>query len=156
MILHLNWGKSLLLKDASADNAIYSLDLSHVPDRAGIYIFGRRHGSTFEALYVGKATKIRGRIRVHFNNLKLMQHLRTAKSGKRILLTGVFERKQAQNVAKSLRIAEQALIRHFLAEGHDLVNKAGTRIRRHEIVSDGNHPKRYFPKSVFAEKGRGE
>jgi hypothetical protein len=53
-------------------------------------------------------------------------------------------------------IAERALMRHFLGEGHDLVNKQGTRIRTHTIRSSGRHPKRFFPNEIQMEKRRGE
>jgi hypothetical protein len=49
-------------------------------------------------------------------------------------------------------LIERALIRYFLSEGHDLVNKQGVRIRRHEITSAGKHPKRYFASPIFLER----
>jgi len=156
MNLHVSWGRPIPLKDGRKDNLIYTVDLSKVPDRGGVYIFGRRFGNTFEALYVVKATRIRGRIRGHFNNLRLMQHLRNAKIGKRILLAGALQGKPGQKLPKSLTLAERALIRYFLSEGHDLVNKLGTRIRRHELVSDGAHPKRFVPRIIYTEKAKGE
>ena len=59
-----------------------------------------------------------------------------------VLLAGVFQGRPGQKLAKSLTLAERAFIRYFLSEGHELVNKLGTRIRRHELVSDGQHPLR--------------
>ncbi|MFN3566816.1 MAG: GIY-YIG nuclease family protein, partial [Burkholderiaceae bacterium] len=61
-----------------------------------------------------------------------------------------------QRVEKSLVLIERALIRYFLSEGHDLVNKQGTRLRRHEIVSSGKHPKRFIPSPMYLEKAKGE
>lgn len=156
MKLHVEWGRPLQLKDASRDNMIYNLDLGKIPTGAGVYIFGRRWGSQFEALYVGKANNIRGRIKEHLNNLRLMQHLRNAKSGKRILLAGKILTKPGQRLPKTLALTERALIRHFLAEGHDLVNLQGTRLRRHELQSIGQHPRRFFPSTIFLEKAKGE
>jgi hypothetical protein len=156
MILHLNWSRAIPLKDGTKHGLIYTVDLGKVPNRPGIYIFGRLFGNTFEALYVGKATRIRGRIHSHFNNLRLMQHLREAKIGKRVLLAGVLQMKPGQKLPKCLTLSERALIRHFLSEGHDLVNKLGTQIRRHELISDGAHPKRYFPRTVYTERAKGE
>ena len=156
MILHVNWGRAIPLKDGRKQGLIYTVDLEKVPNRAGVYIFGRRFGSTFEALYVGKATRIRGRIYSHLNNLRLMQHLRKAKIGKRMLFAGVVQMKPGQKLPKCLTLSERALIRHFLSEGHDLVNKLGTQIRRHELISDGSHPKRYFPRVVYTERAKGE
>ena len=156
MKLHLDWGRPIQLKDASKQNMIYGLDLAKVTSGAGVHIFGRRWGSQFEELYVGKAGNIRSRVKGHLNNLRLMQHLHNAKTGKRIVLAGRLVTKQGQQMAKCLALAERALIRYFLSEGHDLVNKQGTRLRRHELTSSGQHPKRYFPRMMYLEKAKGE
>jgi len=159
MQLQLEWNRPLLLKDGRSQNLIYCLDLNKLPHAAGIYILGRRWGrgakALFEALYVGKATSVRGRVKSQLNNLRLMQHLKNAKAGKRILLVGRILLKPGQRVEKSLLLAERALIRYFLSEGHDLVNMQGTRLRRHEIVSSGKHPKRFIPGLIYLEKAKG-
>jgi hypothetical protein len=156
MRLHIEWERPIPLKDATADNMIYRVDLGKLKTVSGIYVFGRRWGAQLEALYVGKASNIRGRVKGHLNNLRLMQHLRNAKSGKRIVLAGELVTQQGQQLAKCLKLAERALIRHFLSEGHDLVNKQGTRLRRHELESSGKHPKRFFPAAIYLEKAKGE
>jgi hypothetical protein len=91
-----------------------------------------------------------------FTLQKLMQHLSNAKTGKRVLLAGRLVTKRGQRLQKCLTLAERAFIRYFLSEGHDLVNKQGTRLRRHEVESSGCHPKRYFPRQMHVEKGKGE
>lgn len=156
MKLHVEWSRPIQLRDASMENMIYGLDLARVSGAPGIYVFGRRWGSQFEALYVGKALNIRSRLNGHLNNLKLMQHLRNAKTGKRIVLAGRLLTKRGQRLPKCLRLAERSLIRYFLSEGHDLVNKQGTRLMRHEVASDGQYPKRFFPRLMYVEKARGE
>jgi hypothetical protein len=156
MRLHVEWGRPVRLRDASENNMIYDVDLGKVTERAGVYLFGRRWGSQFEALYVGKAGNIRRRLNGHLNNLRLMQHLHNAKTGKRIVLAGTLVTKPGQRLSKSLALAERALIRYFLSEGHDLVNKQGTRLRRHELASSGQYPKRYFPKLMYLERAKGE
>ncbi len=157
MKLHLEWDRAIQLRDTSKDNMIYGLDLGKVTEGVGVYIFGRRWGSQFEALYVGKAGNIRSRVKGHLiNNLRVMQHLHNAKAAKRIVLTGTLVTKRGQKLPKSLALAERALIRYFLSEGDDLVNKQGTRLRRHELASSGQHPKRFFPKLMYLEKSKGE
>jgi len=156
MRLHVEWTRPIPLRKAKEQNALYGIDLDKLPRSPGIYIFGRRYGQSFEALYVGKANKIRSRVRSQLNNLRLMQHLKNASAGKRILLAGQFTAKPGQRQPKSLALAERALIRHFLSEGHDLVNQQGTRLRRHELASDGRYPKRYFPRLIYLERGKGE
>ena len=156
MNLQVEWGRPVQLKDATNDNMIYGLDLSKITTGAGVYIFGRRWGAQFEALYVGKAGNVRGRVKGHLNNLRLMQHLRNAKAGKRIVLAARLVTRRGQKLPKSLALAERALIRYFLSEGHDLVNKQGARLRRHELASSGQHPKRFFPSLMYLEKAKGE
>lgn len=156
MKLHLEWSRPLQLKDATAENLVFKADISKIPAAPGIYVFGRRWGTQFQALYVGKAANLRGRVKSHFNNLRLMQHVKNARNGKRVVLVGKFVSRPGQQVEKCLRILERGFIRHFLSEGHDLVNKQGTAIRRHEFVSAGKHPRRAFPNSMYVEKAKGE
>lgn len=85
MKLYLEWSKPLRLKDASADKLIFKADTEELPAAAGLYVFGRRWGQQFEALYVGKAANIRSRVKSHFNNLRLMNHIKDAKNGQRIV-----------------------------------------------------------------------
>jgi hypothetical protein len=156
MKLHLEWARPIQLKDGAKQNLIYTIDTMKLPQASGIYILGRRWGSDLEALYVGKANNIRGRVKGQFNNLRLMQHLRNAKTGKRILLAGRIVTRPGQRLEKSLLLIERALIRYFLSEGHDLVNKQGTRLRRHSVVSSGKHPKRFIPNTMYLERAKGE
>jgi hypothetical protein len=156
MKLHIEWNRPVSLKDGAKQNLIYFVDPSKLSTASGIYILGRRWGSDLEALYVGKANNIRSRVKGQFNNLRLMQHLRNAKTGKRILLTGRIVTRPGQRLEKSLLLLERALIRYFLSEGHDLVNKQGARLRRHEVTSSGKHPRRFFPSPIFLERAKGE
>jgi hypothetical protein len=65
------------------------------------------------------------------------------------VLAGKFISKRGQQEAKCLPLLEKALIRYFLSEGHDLVNKQGTRLRRHEITS--KKPQWIVPKLMFLD-----
>jgi hypothetical protein len=156
MKLFIEWNRTLVLRDASRHNLIYDVDLRKIPEDAGLYIFGRRWGAGFEALYVGKAFNVRARVKSQLNNLRLMQHLRNAKTGSRVLLVSQIKTKPGQRLEKCLVLIERAMIRYFLSEGYDLVNKQGTRIRRHEVLSSGKHPKRFVPNIMFVERGPDE
>lgn len=156
MQLHVEWGRPIPLKDGAQQNLIYYVDSSRITEATGVYVFGRTHGKGFEALYVGKGVRLRSRVKGQFNNLRLMQHVRNAKSGRRILLCGRIVTKPGQQIEKALSLTERALIRYFLSEGDDLVNKQGTRLRRHELVSTGKHPKRLLPSPIYLERAKGE
>lgn len=156
MRLSVEWMRPIVLKDGTRQNLIYTADPNRLPDVAGIYVLGRRWGSQFEALYVGKANRIRGRLKTQMNNLRLMQHLKNAKAGKRVTLCGRVVTRPGQRLEKCMALIERALVRYFLSKGHDLVNKQGTRLRRHEIASSGKQPKRFIPGLMYVERGRGE
>ena len=155
MRLAVEWTRPIPLKDAAKQNLMYSVLLDKLPPVPGVYVFGRRWGGQFEALYVGKANRIRNRVTVQLNNLRLMQHVKNAKAGKRIVLAGCIVTKPGQQRDRCLPLVERALIRYFLSEGHDLVNKQGVRLRRHEVASSGKFPKRFFPSLMYVEKGKG-
>ena len=155
MKLQLEWARAMPLRDARRDeNLIYSVDCSKLPETCGVYIFGRRFGRNFEALYVGQANSIRGRVRAQLERLPLMMHLKKAKSGTRIILAARFVSRPGQQEKKCLTLLERALIRYFLSEGHDLVNVQGARLRRHEITS--KNPRRVVPHLMFVDRGKGE
>ena len=154
MKLSIEWSRPVRLKDATLDNLIYSVELEKLPNTSGLYVFGRKYGRQFEALYVGKANRIRGRVKGQLNNLRLMQHLKNAKAGTRFVMHCRLVAKPGQQMTKCLLLMERALIRHFLSEGHDLVNKQGARLLRHEITSTGHNPKRFIPRLMYVKRGK--
>lgn len=81
MDLHLEWQRPIVLRDGTRQDLIYVTDFDRLPDTPGVYVFGRRFGKQIEALYVGKANRLRGRVKGQFNNLRLMQHLGTRARG---------------------------------------------------------------------------
>jgi hypothetical protein len=152
MHLQLEWTRRLPLRDGRKIGLLYAVDLEKVPNKPGVYIFGRTFGRSFEALYVGKARNLRRRVAGQLkNNVRLMMHMSNASIGKRIVLAGVFKPKPGQNKDRCLALIERAFIRYFLSETHDLVNVSGTRLRQHEIASRGRHPKKFFSRLIFLE-----
>jgi hypothetical protein len=140
------------LGSGADQNLIYTCAHDALPDRPGIYIFGRRHGSSFEALYVGKAGSLQDRVKTQFKNLPLMKHVENAKTGERILLLGRFISQQGQQADICLPIIERALIRHFLERDDDIVNKHGTRLKTHEILSNGVATRHGIPGSIVVDQ----
>lgn len=157
MKLEISWNKPTPLKRETEGWKIYSCNLDRIPVTSGIYIFARYYNSRYYALYVGQSKNMRSRVKGHFSNLKLMDHLKKAKSGKRVLITGSISTRGGQNPDKARNIAERAFIRQFLAEeGHDLVNHKGTKLQRHEILSTGKVKRSFIPSSIYLEKKKGE
>jgi hypothetical protein len=138
MKLRIEWLPSIQLEDGRDQNLIYVCDYESIPERPGIYVFGRTFGAAFEALYVGRAgSSLKRRIKQQFNNVKLMQHVRNAKNGDRVLLVGLFASQKGQQTNNCLPVMEHAFIRHYLDADNDLVNVQGTRLKTHAIVSSG-------------------
>ena len=99
MKLYLAWKSPVPLKDGDRENLIYLPDQERLPKAAGVYVFGRRRkNGGFEALYVGRANNIRGRVWGQRKNLPLMMHLKNAKDGQRVVRIGVFESRSGQKV----------------------------------------------------------
>jgi len=140
MKLQLSWHRSIKLGKFP-----YSTDISKIPDTAGVYIFLRAHGETAEALYVGKATNLRSRIKQQFNNLKLMTAIQAAANGERRLVFAELITKPGQKVATAIPLCEKSLIRFYLARGDGLVNIQGTSIKFHELESERGDLKNFLP-----------
>lgn len=155
MEISLEWKRFIPLKEGYAEKLIYTLDFDLLPSSAGIYIFGRKYAKSFEALYVGKALNLRTRIKRQIKgNIKLMRHIEDASSGARVLVAAEIVPKSGQKLEKILLIAERAFIKHFLGEGHDLVNTQGTKFRRHVVSSNRKQFRKYIPMKMFIEKSR--
>jgi hypothetical protein len=151
MKLALQWYKPLALKIDKDGNGIYTVTLGDIPTVPGIYLFLRTHGRKSEVLYVGKADQLRLRIKQQLNNLKLMKGIERAATGKRLLAFAKFIPKQAQQQTKALRRIETAYIRHYLADGHKLINKQGTKIAKDTIASDRSQLRKLIPKEIYFE-----
>jgi len=69
MNLEIEWEKPVPLRKAprkarKESGYIYKVDLTVLPNVPGIYVFARRWGKSYEALYVGQSMKIRRRVPV--------------------------------------------------------------------------------------------
>lgn len=154
MHLQVDWSDPIPMRLDRRHSPMFTVDLEVLPDGPGIYVFARRWGKTsFEALYVGKATNLRRRIKGQLNNLKLMQHVREARAGRRILFVGSLVTRPGQQVDRCLPIVERAFIRYFLSEGCDLVNIQGAKLRQHEIASI-YAPRSFVPKLMYVDRSR--
>jgi len=88
MDLEIEWKKPVPLRKTPKGLYIYNVDLEVLPAVPGIYVFARRWGRSYEALYVGQSKRIRRRVRNHLNNLRLMKYLENAKIGRRFVIVG--------------------------------------------------------------------
>jgi hypothetical protein len=154
MKISLKWEKPLRLKDGARLNQIYYCrECSRLSRKPGLYVFARKFGKTVVPLYIGQASKLRGRIEGQFNNVRLMMGIKQAHAGRRILIVARLYLKRGQQMSKVLDIVESALIKNALAQGHDLLNQQGTKTKVHVIRSQGNSSSRQIaPLTMFAER----
>lgn len=128
---HLDWHQPQLLKFYP-----YQPDLDQIPRAAGVYIFYRKFGTTkFQVFYVGKAGNLRSRIKGQTNNLKLMNRIQQAANGTRYVAYAEIVLRPGQKAESAMRAAERLLIRHFVEEGHELVNVQGVKLRVQTLTS---------------------
>ena len=113
-------------------------DLDMIPESPGVYVFGRRHGKSTTPLYIGKALNLRQRIKQQFDSVKLMSRIKDAGNGSRFLIYCVPAPKRAHSAARVIKVLEDALIAHALAENHELRQKQGTLRPNHTIKLSGN------------------
>jgi hypothetical protein len=151
MELKLKWEKPLDMIPSRDSDYIYRVDFDAIPETPGIYVFLRVFGDNYHPMYVGQAGDLKRRIIQQFNAVKLMRHVETAGNGPRRLAFAEFIPKPGQQAEKCINLIERALIRHFLSEGFELFNKQGTKIAKHEILSEVPPPKRqhFLPKQLF-------
>ena len=156
MKLHLRW-QLFWLSDGKREGLPYTTSVDKIPTESGIYIFGRRWNEDFEALYVGRANRLRSRVRTQLNNARLMNHVKTIGKGRpvagyRAVYVGVFEGTQGQQWSRCGPVIEKGLIRYFISEEHRLANLHGTQIRTHQIISSGKFLRRVWGSEVAVER----
>jgi hypothetical protein len=149
-----DWHGPLRLVDGSADNLIYRcVALDKIPQKAGVYVFGRKYGSTNIPIYIGQADRLKTRVEQQLNYVPLMKGIENAPSGRRILMYSVIDFKPGQQKKKVLGVVEGAFMKSALASGYELLNKQGTKTKVHEITSNGGKSKRPpFPKRMNVER----
>jgi hypothetical protein len=64
-----------------------------------------------------------------------MKRIQNEANGSRAVALGVLVPKPGQQMERCISLTEKALIRRFLSEGHNLLNKAGTHIAKHTLSS---------------------
>ena len=139
MDLDVFWHPPVDLHDGRDDNLILTCDLDEIPETPGVYAFARKHGENIEPLYIGRAGDLRSRIRGHFRtNVQLMQRIRDARNGRKVVLPGEWRAKRGQQQERALQVIEAGLIKYALAEGHEIFNIQGTKRPVHIINSAGN------------------
>ena len=138
MQISATWSKSVPLKKCKPGGLIYELDVEQLPVDPGVYVFGRKHGSSVVPIYIGETLSIRSRIKNHLNSLPLMRALENAPTGARFLIYCTFATKSHERAKKHIQIVERALIAHVQGEGHVLFNKKGTKLPTDAISFLGN------------------
>lgn len=128
---HLEWHEPQRLSSYP-----YSPDLDEIPRSAGVYLFYRKHGASFEVFYVGKALNLQSRIKGQLNNLKLMNSIKSAANGARMLAYAEITLRPGQRKESAIVAAEKLLIRHFVEEGHELFNIQGVKLAVQTLRND--------------------
>lgn len=141
------WRKPIELPSTKSDSAI-----KLIPTSPGVYVFFREHGESVQIFYVGKAMKLRDRIKGQLNNHGLMTAIARAKRGKRKLVWAELKNKPGQTVEGALKAAERLMIRHFVEEGQPVHNILGKRIPTQTLTNNLiKEVKHFVPGSVTVD-----
>ena len=153
MDLEVKWHQPISLRDGDNVDLIYALpDMSDWEEVPGVYIFGRLYGGALTPLYIGRTKDIGTRMKQHLNSTKLMKGIEKSQNGEKVLVVGEFIPKPGQSTESSLQIIERALIEHALAEGYELLNKAGTKTPTHNVEYSGYSAAKAFSGSCMYTK----
>lgn len=157
-----SWSEKKQLIEGTEKGITYKLkDKPYIPHKPGVYIFARMHGEQMIPIYIGKAVNLHQRIKHHLRNRSkgdgdFMKAIKNDFPGvSRYLVIGTLEQKQGVDAEKAIHIIEQGLIEHSLAEGHDLLNKSGTKRPCHNIHFKGNLFARSFTGTLMKVKKQG-
>lgn len=140
MELNVKWHAPIKLIDGDHDNLIYTAEgIEDWADTPGVYMFARVFNDKVTPLYIGKAERLGVRALQHFKkSTQLMNGIRKARNGAKVLIFGQFTPKSGQSTAKCIGLIERALIDHALTEGHTLLNVQGTRTPSHTVNFSGH------------------
>lgn len=114
--------------------------IREIPDTWGIYIFHRRFGDTSEALYIGKSKALRNRIIQELNALELIEHVKGAKKGTKLLSFAELVAHGNCDKDKYIDDIESVLIQEAVYQGHNLYNIKKTKVHLREVSSSGDVP----------------
>lgn len=147
MLIEVEWHKPVLL----SKNSRIVVDRNNlprsIPNSPGVYFFSRRYGASFQPLYIGETTNIRGRLRNHLNNADIRDILRgipllgvPVKRGNKYFHFGTLRGRHGQLLTKRMSLVQRYMISQAIAEKSPLLNKQLTDIKTHSVIFSG--PKR--------------
>ena len=114
MKLALAWQRAIAIPK-TLNNESASRILDEISAEPGIYIFGRVFDRHLHALYVGQAQNLHRRIKQQLNNYGLLQHIKNARNGRRVVVIGTLEVHGGADIEKALNRTEKGLLRHFVS-----------------------------------------
>jgi hypothetical protein len=126
-------------------------DLGIVPEKGiGIYVFCRRHGKSYEPIYVGSSKRLRKRLIENLNSVSPMRAVRDRDAGGRVILVALALKQRGRDSESVARLVEDHLIKKFQADGFELVNDKGTKRDTREISWRGtNAYLQLVPRAMF-------
>lgn len=155
MDIRVEWDQPETLRDGAKVGLIYTiLGLDEWEPFPGVYMFCRKHGENLIPLYIGRSKNVPARLSQHLNTTKMMLALQNSKNGSKVVVVGEIAPRPGQDLEKVLQIAESSLIEHALSEGHELINKVGTKTPVHKITFTGCRDAKGFSGSTMYAKMR--
>jgi len=153
MDIEATWSQPVRMKRGPRGGLIYTLDLEKIPRVPGVYIFGRKHGTCATPIYIGESLSLHWRAKKHLDSVPLMRAIENAPNGDRFFMYCTVKAGTRDKAKKHIKIVERALILHAQSDGHELVNKQGTKLPVVAIHFTGNRTSEAIaPRSVLIKR----
>jgi hypothetical protein len=149
------WAQPIDLIDGSHEGLTYAVaDWTRLPEEPGAYVFARIHGDKVKPLYIGETANIRTRIDQHLkSNVRLMNGIKKAPNGKRILMYCTIKTNSNKRRDTMLAVLQRGLIEHALSEGYELLNIQLTKMPVHSIAFSGNRfSEQLAPRTIYVQE----
>lgn len=134
--LNLNWHEEINLIDIEFERKHQII--KDIPNTSGIYIFWRKFADTHECLYIGIADNLQRRIDQQLNHRELIEHIKDAKKGPKLLSYAEIKMHSKCNVKDYLDRLETFLIAEAINNEHNLFNKKKTKSHLNEVINTGD------------------
>ncbi len=131
------WSYPIKLLSRKKHNLIYYINLDNIPEEPGCYVFYTKYAGSISMHYIGKANNLKSRIKEQLNNVRLMMGIKNYMNGKKFLMYFLVDGGLKTKKKKIVKLEKQ-LIKYATLEGHELINKIGTKLKFDTVNFSGN------------------
>jgi hypothetical protein len=146
MVINATWSKPKKLENGKKHNLIYFVNSDKIPEVPRCYKFYTNFGGSISIHYIGRGNNLKSRVETQLNNARLMIGIKNSMIGKKYIMYCTIEGGNKTQIDKSVSLEKQ-MIKFATLEGHELINKIGTKLKFDTVNFTGNASSRKVFKS---------